>query len=96
VGELKRVTAGQGARLFLLLVPKSKELEDTATPAYYDPLLAGFRAQGVPFVDLRRHLASEGAAAFLPNAPHLSAAGSRAAAAALYACLTKAGAACDE
>jgi lysophospholipase L1-like esterase len=96
VGELKTITAGQGARLVLLLVPKSREMEDPKMAAYYDPLTAGFRAQGIPFVDLRRHLGSEGAAAFLPNDPHLSAAGSRAAAAALYACLTKGGSACDE
>ena len=95
VGELKRITAGQGARLVLLLVPKSREQEDPKMAAYYDPLTAGFRAQGIPFVDLRRHLASEGPAAFLPNDPHLSAAGSRTAAGALYECLTKGETACD-
>jgi len=93
--ELKRITAGDGARLVLLLVPKTKEMEDPGLPAYYAPLLPGFRAEGIPFVELRRHLAAEGAAAFLPGDPHLSPAGSAAAASALYECLVKAGAACD-
>ena len=93
--ELKRITAGDGARLVLLLVPKTKEMEDPGLPAYYEPLLAGFRAQGIPFVELRRHLAGEGAAAFLPNDPHLSPLGSAAAASALYECLMKAGDVCD-
>jgi len=95
VGELKRITASEGARLVLLLVPKAKEQEDPAMPAYYDPLTAGFRAQGVPFVDLRRHLGGQGPAAFLPNDPHLSAAGSRVAAEALSDCLVKGQPACD-
>jgi GDSL-like lipase/acylhydrolase family protein len=89
VGELKRIAAAEGARLVLLLVPKSKEQEDPAMPAYYDPLGAGFRAQGIAFVDLRRHLPHDpgGPAAFLPSDPHLSAAGSRVAAEALRDCL---------
>jgi hypothetical protein len=89
VGELKRITASEGPRLVLLLVPKSKEQEDPGMPAYYDPLTAGFHARGVDFVDLRRHLphAPGGPAAFLPNDPHLSAAGSRVAALALRGCL---------
>lgn len=94
-GELRRITAADRARLVLLLVPKTKEQEEPALPAYYDPLAAGFRAQGIPFVDLRRHLGGEGPAAFLPNDPHLSAAGSRAAAVALRDCLLKEAAACD-
>ena len=56
VAELKKITAGQGARLVLLLVPRSKEVEDPSLPAYYDPALARFRAQDVAYVDLRRRL----------------------------------------
>jgi len=95
VGELRRITAAQGARLVLLLVPKTKEVEDSALPAYYDPLTPGFRAAGIPFVDLRGRLRGQATAAFLPNDPHLSAAGSRAAAEALHACLLGEGTACD-
>ena len=93
--ELKKITAGDGARLVVLLVPKTKEMETPGLPAYYEPLLAGFRAQRIPFVELRRHLAQEGAAAFLPNDPHLSPLGSGVAAAALYECLMKTGDVCD-
>jgi len=95
VDELQKVVKTGGARLALLLVPKTKEVEDPAMPAYYDPLTAGFRAQGVPFVDLRRHLGAQGLAAFLPNDPHLSAAGSRIAAEALRDCLSRPGSPCD-
>jgi hypothetical protein len=95
VTELKGIAAGQGARLVLLLVPKSKEREDPRMPAYYEPLTAGFRGQGIPFVDLRRHLGEAAAAPFLPNDPHLSAAGSRAAAVALRDCLASGKPVCD-
>jgi hypothetical protein len=95
VEELRKIVSAGGARLALLLVPKTKEVEDTAVPAYYDPLTAGFRARGVPFVDLRRHLGAQGLGAFLPNDPHLSAAGSRVAAEALRDCLSKLPGPCD-
>jgi hypothetical protein len=95
VTELKAITAGQGARLVLLFVPKSKEQDDPGMPAYYEPLLAGLHAQGIPFVDLRRHVADGAGAPFLPHDPHLSPAGSRIAAAALRDCLNSEGPACD-
>jgi GDSL-like lipase/acylhydrolase family protein len=97
VAELNRIVGAQGARLVLLLVPKTKELESPETPSYYAPLLGGFRAQGVAYVDLRRRLRADdgGAAAFLPNDPHLSAAGSRIAAQALRGCLLNQAAMCD-
>ena len=96
VTELARITAGRGARLVLLLVPRSKEVEDPAMPAYYDTAAAEFRAQGIPLVDLRRRLsAPAGGAPFLPNDPHLSAAGSGVAAAALRDCLLAATGSCD-
>lgn len=97
VAELKKITASQRAGLVLLLVPRSKEVEDPSAPAYYDPALAGFRAGDVAYVDLRRRLAQQGdaAAPFLPNDPHLSAAGSRIAALALRECLSRPGGPCD-
>jgi hypothetical protein len=95
VAELKKITAGRGARLVLLLVPRSREVEDPSVPAYYDPALERFRAQDVDYVDLRRRLGRRGdEAAFLPNDPHLSVAGSRVAAAALRDCLLE-GPPCD-
>ena len=97
VTELKKVTDAEGARLVLLLVPKTKELEDPGSPAYYEPLKVALRARGIPFVDLRLHLPVDAEdAAFLPNDPHLSAAGSRVAAQALRDCLAKSQAGCDE
>jgi hypothetical protein len=96
VTELKKVTGGEGARLVLLLVPKTKEREDPGSPAYYEPLKSALRAQGIDFIDLRRHLGADGGdAAFLPNDPHLSAAGSRVAALALRDCLGSPVGACD-
>jgi GDSL-like lipase/acylhydrolase family protein len=96
VGELARITARQGARLVLLFVPRSKEVEDPGMPAYYDGAAAAFRTQGIPFVDLRHRLAAAGGGAtFLPNDPHLSAAGSGIAAQALSECLLKAQRSCD-
>jgi len=96
VTESKKVTDAEGARLVLLLVPKTREQESPTTPTYYEPLTAGFRAQGIPYVDLRRRLAAnDGVAAFLPNDPHLSAAGSRIAAEALRDCLLQREGACD-
>lgn len=95
VTELAKTTARQGARLVLLLVPRSKEVEDPGMAAYYDDAAAAFRGQGIPFVDLRRRLAAPGGGApFLPNDPHLSAAGSRIAAEALRGCLLKAQGSC--
>jgi lysophospholipase L1-like esterase len=89
VAELAGITARQRARLVLLFVPRSKEVEDPSMPAYYDTAAAAFRAQGIPFLDLRRRLSAPGGggAPFLPNDPHLSAAGSRVAAEALRDCL---------
>ena len=96
VAELKKVTDGEGARLVLLLVPKTREHEAPGSPAYYDTLKGAFRAQGVAYVDLRRYLPAGGSdAAFLPNDPHLSAAGSRVAALALRDCLGNPARACD-
>ena len=98
VTELARITARQGARLVLAFVPRSKDVEDPALPAYYDGAAAAFRAQGIPFVDLRHRLAAPaagGASSFLHNDPHLSAAGSGIAAAALRDCLLKAKGPCD-
>ena len=95
--ELKRIAATRGTRVVALLVPKPKEQEAPGTPAYYDGVMAAFRARGVAYVDLRRHLddARSGAAPFLPNDPHLSAAGSRVAAQALRDCLLNGRPACD-
>jgi hypothetical protein len=87
VRELKAVTDTEGARLVVLLVPRSKEVEDPASPAYYDAAADGFRAGDIACVDLRRRLAALGPAAFLPHDAHLSAAGSRVAAEALRDCL---------
>jgi len=98
VTELARITARQGARLVLVFVPRSKDVEDPSLPAYYDGAAAAFRAQGIPFVDLRQRLAAPaagGVSSFLPNDPHLSAAGSGIAAAALRDCLLKAQGPCD-
>jgi hypothetical protein len=96
VTELKRMTARQGARLVLLLVPKPKEQEDPGMRAYYEPLTTAFRAQGIAYVDLRRYLTTaRGPAAFLPNDPHLSAAGSHIAAVALRDCLAQDLSGCD-
>jgi hypothetical protein len=55
-----------GARLVLLFVPRSKEVEDPAMPAYYDAAPAAFRAQAIPFVDLRRRLAARRGGLRLP------------------------------
>lgn len=97
VTELKKVTDAEGARLVVLLVPKTKEHEAPGSPSYYDTLKGAFRAQGIAYVDLRRHLpvSSGGDASFLPNDPHLSAAGSRVAALALRDCLGNQARACD-
>jgi lysophospholipase L1-like esterase len=97
VAELKKATDAEGARLVLLLVPKTREQEAPGSPAYYEPLKSALRAQGIDSVDLRRHLPVEkgGDAAFLPNDPHLSAAGSRRAAEALRDCLLDQARACD-
>jgi lysophospholipase L1-like esterase len=98
VAELKRIAGAQGARLVVLLVPKTREQESPETPSYYATLVGGFRAHDIAYVDLRRHLQQSeggGAAAFLPNDPHLSAAGSRIAAQALRDCLSKADGGCD-
>jgi hypothetical protein len=97
VAELEKITAAQGARLVLLLVPRSKEVEDPSVPAYYDPALLGFRAREIAYVDLRRRLGQHGdeGAPFLPNDPHLSAVGSRIAALGLRDCLARPGAPCD-
>jgi len=97
VAELARITSRQGARLVLLFVPRSKEVEDPAMAAYYDGAAAAFRAQGIPFVDLRRRLAAAagGLPPFLPNDPHLSPAGSAIAAEALRDCLLHGHGPCD-
>jgi len=97
VAELARITSRQGARLVLLFVPRSKEVEDPAMAAYYDGAAAAFRAQGIPFVDLRRRLAAAagGLPPFLPNDPHLSPAGSAIAAEALRGCLLNGHGPCD-
>jgi lysophospholipase L1-like esterase len=95
VAELKKITSRQGARLVVLLVPRSKEVDDPAAPAYYDAAAAAFRAQGIACVDVRRRLSPRAdPAPFLPNDPHLSAAGSRIAAEALRDCLLDAPGAC--
>jgi lysophospholipase L1-like esterase len=95
--ELARTTARQGARLVVLPVPRSKEVEDPGMPAYYDDAAAALRNQPIGWVDLRRHLAAhaDDGAPFLPNDPHLSAAGSRIAAEALRECLQRGSAPCD-
>ena len=97
VAELARLTSRQGARLVLLFVPRSKEVEDPAMAAYYDAAAAAFRAQAIPFVDLRRRLAAPagGLPPFLPNDPHLSPAGSAIAAEALRDCLLNGHGPCD-
>jgi lysophospholipase L1-like esterase len=97
VTELARATARQGARLVVLPVPRSKEVEDPGMPAYYDDTAAALRDQPIGWVDLRRHLAAHAGdgAPFLPNDPHLSAAGSRIAAEALRECLEGGSAPCD-
>lgn len=96
VAELKTVTAADGARLVLLLVPRPKDQEGAGAAPYYEPLTAGFRARDVAYVDLSRRIAeaSDRAAAFLPHDAHLSAEGSRIAAEALRDCVAKPGA-CD-
>ena len=96
VADLEKITAAQGARLVLLLV-RGRRRSRIPPARLLRPRPPGLPRPGDRLRRPRRRLGQHGdeGAPFLPNDPHLSAAGSRIAALALRDCLARPGAPCD-